>query len=573
MRFYLAVLIVVSPLLISAGANKKLIFKTSGEFKSTELYDAMGIKLRPWYKFWKDKTPRINQKVIPTIEESLDGFYKSEGFYNASIKKSESNDSVIFTIDENLPVMVKDINISGDSSIEDIISLKSGERFRAVEFSKIKKEIKNSMLEKGYCNYQLDSKARVDIVKNEALVFYKLDKNSPCYFGDITIDGPSNIRNKIVLSRLNFHKGDRYDIGKVNRSYSTISGLEAFDAINIDLDKNGNIVDVKVYLREKEKKTKIELGVGYETNIGPRGIFRWERRNFAGNAKKVSMDFKFSNREKYAKNSIYWPAFIKAPVGDNYYLDLKNSFLYSDSKFLDFTEKKFSNYLHFLKDYNILSVDFGVGVERISISSSSDKSTLSSGDFNLFFPFGKISLDLRDSKINPKNGIYLSQYLEGGVELFQDSSTYLKSISEARFIYTIGLFTFATKGKLGLIQEYAKHLPASKLFFAGGSFSNRGYSYNSLGAYDTKDSRIGGRTLIDTTLEVSHPIYKKFDGALFFDSTLLSQDNYRFSIDFVHSIGAGIRYISPIGPIKFDIGVDIDRGSQYAMHFQIGQSF
>ena len=72
---------------------------------------------------------------------------------------------------------------------------------------------------------------------------------------------------------------------------------------------------------------------------------------------------------------------------------------------------------------------------------------------------------------------------------------------------------------------------------------------------------------------MSHPLYKKIDGALFFDSTLLSSESYRFSIDFVHSIGAGIRYISPIGPVKLDMGMDIEDNSQYAIHFQIGQSF
>jgi translocation and assembly module TamA len=199
--------------------------------------------------------------------------------------------------------------------------------------------------------------------------------------------------------------------------------------------------------------------------------------------------------------------------------------------------------------------------------------SVSDGDFNLLFPFAKINIDLRDSKINPKNGIYLSQYIEAGLAILQDSSTYTKAITEARIIKTLGLFTFAGKGKLGLIEEYKNYLPESKLFFAGGSFSNRGYGYNSLGAYDAPCDEVGGKTFIDTTLEMSHPLYEKIDWALFLDSTLLSQNPHKFSIDFVHSIGTGLRYNSAIGPVKLDVGMDIENKSQYAIHFQIGQSF
>jgi len=572
-RFYFIVIIVLLPFLLQANSEKKLIFEINGELKSSKLYDALGIETRPWYKFWKDKNPDINIKIIPTISESLDYFYKSEGFYNSTIKKIETNESVIFKIDEGLPILIKDISIHSDENIDKIITFKKSKRFRTKEFSEIKKEIKNLMLEEGYCNYQLDAKARVDIEKDIVSLDYKLKRNNPCYFGKIMVDTPQNIKKKIIFSRLNFEQGDRYSLKNVNRSYSTISGLEAFDGINIDLDKKEDLVDVKIHLKEKEKKTRIELGVGYETNIGPRGIFRWERRNFAGNARKIAMDFKYSQKEKYATNTIYWPAFVKLPFKGHYYLDLKNTLSYSKFEFLNFVERKYSNYLHLLKDYDVISVDFGVGLERINIEKLKNVDNFQDGDFNLLFPFGKISLDLRDSKINPKNGIYLSQYIETGIDLLKDSSTYLKSITEGRAIYTLGLYTFAAKGKIGLIQEYANRLPASKLFFAGGSFSNRGYGYNTLGAFDAKYPQTGGETLIDTTLEMSHQLYKKFDGALFWDSTLLSKDSHRFSIDFVHSVGIGVRYISPIGPVKLDLAMDVNNHSQYALHFQIGQSF
>ena len=146
-------------------------------------------------------------------------------------------------------------------------------------------------------------------------------------------------------------------------------------------------------------------------------------------------------------------------------------------------------------------------------------------------------------------------------------------MAEARLIQTHDQFTFAAKGKLGLIKEFQKSLPESKLFFAGGAFSNRAYGYNRLGARDSMCDEVGGKTLIDTTLEVSHPIYKNIDAALFYDATMISQKSFEFTIDFIHAVGTGFRYLTPIGPVKIDIGVNIEDKSQYALHFQIGQSF
>ena len=573
MRKLAIILITLLPLYLHATTLKKLDFKTNGEFKSSELYTALGIQTPSWYQFWKEKTPLINIKIIPSLHESLEYFYKSEGFYHARVEKIETNSSVIFEIDEGKSIHITSITIESDEDIDNLISYKKGDRFRTLEFTGIKKEIKNKLLEKGYCNYALDTKARIDIEKDSVEIIYNLKKNKPCKFGKIDISTPKNIKEKIVRSRLLFKEGDRYSLEKVNRTYSMISGLEAFDGIQLDFDKESNTINTGISLREKEKKTRIEFGIGYETNIGPRGVLHYEKRNFIGGAKKISFDFKYSDKEKFVTNSIYWPAFLKVPIKGYYYLDLKNDFTYSEIEFDKFIERKYSNILHLLKDYDWYSVDFGLGYEKIGIKKTGEICGVSDGDFNLFFPFAKINIDLRDSKINPQNGFYLSQYLETGLEILKDSSTYTKAITEARVIQTLGDYTFAAKGKIGLIEEYENDLPESKLFYAGGAFSNRGYSYNSLGAFDAQCDNIGGKTLIDTTLEMSHPLYKKIDGALFFDSTLLSKQSHRFSIDFVHSIGAGLRYISPIGPVKLDMGMDIENKSQYAIHFQIGQSF
>jgi len=200
---------------------------------------------------------------------------------------------------------------------------------------------------------------------------------------------------------------------------------------------------------------------------------------------------------------------------------------------------------------------------------------ISDGDFTLLNPFIKAIIDNRDSKIDPKNGIYLSAYFESGLTYLASSTSYSKMMFEGRAIKTILGFTIAGKAKVGLIKEFEKDLPESKLFFAGGAYSNRAYGYNRLGAFDSNNlnEEVGAKTLVDNSLEVSHHLWKKLSWALFWDATMLSSKEADFNLDFIHTYGFGLRYKTAIGPVKIDYGVNAKDSKIRAIHFQIGQSF
>jgi len=268
------ILITLLPLYLHATTLKKLDFKTNGEFKSSELYTALGIQTPSWYQFWKEKTPLINIKIIPSLHESLEYFYKSEGFYHARVEKIETNSSVIFEIDEGKSIHITSITIESDEDIDNLISYQKGDRFRTLEFTGIKKEIKNRLLEKGYCNYALDTKARIDIEKDSVEIIYNLKKNKPCKFGKITINTPDNVDDIIIASRLHFTEGSTYSSKLIRDSYTTISGLEAFDGVQLSQKRESDVIHLNIDLKKKSKRIRQEIGIGYETDLGPKGIFR-----------------------------------------------------------------------------------------------------------------------------------------------------------------------------------------------------------------------------------------------------------------------------------------------------------
>ena len=141
MRYNLALILILFPLALLANQTKKLELKAGSTLDSKQLYSAIGVEIPAWYEFWKDKTPTVNTKLMPSLYESLGFFYRSEGFYHTQIEKIETNSTVTFNIDEGKASLVDKISIESDYDITSIITFKSKKRFRAVEFSQIKKDI------------------------------------------------------------------------------------------------------------------------------------------------------------------------------------------------------------------------------------------------------------------------------------------------------------------------------------------------------------------------------------------------------------------------------------------------
>ncbi len=144
---------------------------------------------------------------------------------------------------------------------------------------------------------------------------------------------------------------------------------------------------------------------------------------------------------------------------------------------------------------------------------------------------------------------------------------YLKILTEARYLKEVDPMVFAFKVKLGRLSQ---ETPVFKHFFAGGAMSNRGYEYRDLGIHYEGDA-IGGVGLIDTSLEGRYYLTKDFSVVAFIDSTTISQEVDKFNDEWYRSYGFGMRYLSIIGPLRFDIGFREDYN--FAIHFGIGQVF
>lgn len=559
----------------------EIYFTGQTHFEEGDLQDALGVDTASFFQFWKDDTPRIKDKLLPTLEPSIKSFYDSEGFYDANFTIKETNTTITVDITENEPVIIRDINVSSDYNISSFILFEKNEIFQAKKFISIKGKIIEQLLKDGYCSYDFDTKAYVDLDKHIVDLQYMLKKGGVCTFGKVTIKGTKTIDDDVIKSRVRAEEGARFNTELVKDTSDALYGLQAFDSVLIGVDRKFyNVVPVDITVSEMAKPYQFKAGAGFDTYVGARVHTSLTKHNFMGDAQRLKLQLAWSSLEQLAVLSFYRPVLFNI---SDYYVGIGAKLGYTNLEYKGFKEKMafFRTYLEHQSKRTQLRA--GLAMENIEITALDNlqpgeelERAVNEGTFKLFYPYVDFIYDARDSKLNPKYGYYLSVYAEFGLSNDEESSVYYKTLLEGRFIHTFSDLTLSAVGKAGVVDEDKKNsLPESKYFFAGGSFSNRAYGFRELGVIlsPSEYTIFGASTLANLSLEANYPVWGDLYGAVFTDNTMLSEDAYDFSGEVITSAGVGVRYMTPIGPFKLDIGMNVNKTSDYAISFQIGQSF
>ncbi|RLA70711.1 MAG: hypothetical protein DRG09_02410, partial [Epsilonproteobacteria bacterium] len=406
--------------------SHEIKFTGQEHVKESHLQKAMAVDTKSIVQFWKKDKPKIKDKLLPALEESLRNYYISEGFYDAEFSIKTSKTNVAVKIDENKPIKIREIKISSDHDIADLITFKKNDIFKAKAFSSIKRTIGQRLLNDGYCSYVLDSKAYVDIDKYEVKIKYTLNKGDVCTFGKVTVKGLKTIDDSVVLSRVRIREGERFSLKRIKESYDALYGLGAFDFVSVKYDKNlHNVIPIEIEGREISRPWYFKGGLNFNTETGFSVSADAVRTNFRGNAKQIGLHLGYSSIYKVAEVSYFVPAKFNFL---DHYIDLTSKIGYSHFTYTGFKEEKV--YAEASLDYNDekLSLKAGIALEHIDLSSNNkDKftpiHTLSLGNYLLTGPFLEFSYDARDSKLHPKNGYYVAGKAEYALPYNNDASS------------------------------------------------------------------------------------------------------------------------------------------------------
>lgn len=530
-----------------------------GDFSKTNLEKTCNITYPAFFKIWQ-KDPVFNIDTISICTEQIEEYARSLGFYKALISYKIEENQANITIIKNEQIKITSINI--EDEYKDIIVFKTGDYFNSSTFTNSKKEIYKYLHEKAYPKAKLDAKAYVDMDDYKVDLIYKIEKNNPQYFGEVKIENNAKVDMSLLEKEIEFNKGQKYNSTLIDKTYENLYnfGIYKYIAIEQDIDSVDDNIPINIKLIEGDYR-ETSYGFGYDTDTKARFKAQYKNDNFWGNLKKLTIGTKINQDGYEIYNNLYNPYFI---FDD---LSLNNDVSYENMDYQSYEQKKIEEKISLSKDFFGLSHSAGILAEHSTIFSKLKE--YESGNYLLNSLFYNVILDKRDSILNPKNGYYLSFYIENGSKYLASEEDYIKTLSELRYIKTFDKLTTSIKTKIGTLD---KDLPIFKHFFAGGDYSNRGYSYEKLGLLDPDDNPYGGLSLIDNSLEVEYNIYKDIGVVTFFDSTMLSLKAHSFNENFYNSYGVGARYYTPIGPLRVDLGFPLDDGG-FVFHIGIGQVF
>ena len=530
-----------------------------GDFSKSNLEKVCDISYPAIYKFWKEK-PIFTENDIENCENLLNDYAQSLGFYNSSISYKIEEDKASFYIKKNEQIKIASIEV--DDEYKNIIELKVNDGFVSSNFTNSKKNIYKHLSNTGYAKAVLDAKAYVDIDEYKVDIKYEVVKNSIQKFGDIKIKNDAKIDMSFLEKNIEFVKGQDYNSTLIDKTYENLYNFGIYKYIRIepDLDKSTDDIPVDINLVQGDYR-ETSYGIGYDTNTKARFKAQYKNDNFLGNLKSFTIGTKVSQDGFEVYNNLYNPYFIKDDVSFN------NDVSYEDMNYTSYSQKKIEEKLSLSKDFFGLSNTAGVLLQHSTLES--DLKEYESGSYLLNSFFYEAILDRRDDILNPKNGYYLSFYIENGTKAIASEIDYIKTLTQARYLKTFDKFTSSFKTTIGTLN---KDLPIFKHFFAGGDYSNRGYAYEKVGKKDYDDNPYGGLSMIDSSVEFEYAIKKDLGIVTFFDSTMLSLEVNKFNEKFYNSYGFGARYYTPIGPLRVDLGFPLDDGG-FVFHIGIGQVF
>ena len=536
-------------------------------FDSKTIYTELGFEQKIWDKiFFKKFKPKVDEKLLKTLQEEIKLFYKQEGFWKTDVKlkKDDKQKVATYLIKENKPIIIKDIEITSNFPIKRFIKLKKDQRFNIKEFKNSKEFIKKALLKKGYCSYDFNPKAYIFLKKNIAYLVYYLEKGDICKIKSINVNGLKTISKRVVLDHIYLKPKENFSLERVKASYQRLYSLEYFNSVIIDYSKKiNNQILADINLKEREKIHIYRAGVGYESSNGPHINFLYKNLNFYQN--QLTFNSLYSKNIKSISFKLFTPS--KKILKKDF--DIVNEIAYKKEIFDSFDTKESHIGTSLLTQSYDKSYKYSIFWDNIKIFNNEDRDK--NGYFNIVYPQFDFILDKRDSKIFPKNGYYFKNSIETSLKSISTAS-YIKDLSEIGFYKTFKLVTLFLRGRVGVIDDFQGNLPSSKLFFAGGLHSNRAYSFHKIFAADSK-TKNGGKTLLETTIENSFPLYEKLRGAIFWDRTVLSKKKLSLDVKAINGVGFGFRYPTIIGNFIIDFGFDVANFSQNAIHFSIGTTF
>ncbi len=597
-------LLVLFPLASDAGAEEtekdETVFISGIRIKGLKdveleiVKDSM-ITPFPSRKPWR-KHPEFNEQFIEDDIKRIEQVLREHGYYGSTVthtldfRDGNRKVDIEIRVDQGDPVIVKtlDIAVLGDqpddyvSDVAEVILLEEGKPFSQISYQKSKAFITDLFSDRGYPLADIRSEATVNLRNREVSVEFIIDPGRKYYFGEVVFRGNSGIATRLLEREIEYEKGDLFSLRETQKSRANVFETGLFNSVIVDTDYDEQKFEVEtVYSVTERKLGTIRLGVGYATEDNLRAQLSWNQRNFFDGGRTLQITSSYSSLTRGLLARLDQPHLLGRNSSLAFLLDARrDDFPGYEGLSFDFNStlsKEFFDHLTLFSSLNVVYADIKSQVVRTPIESARDSVFLTVVDLG-------VEYDLTDSLVNPTSGMRLFLFMERPIQTTSSSRTdYLKFLAELRFYKDVSGVVLGKRATIGNISTLGEtdplDVPIFKRFFAGGSASMRGYSFQHLSPLNSNRDPLGGNSMIVGNAEARFGLFSKLGAVIFFDYGNVYSKSFGFSAsDLKYAAGAGLRYHTIIGPIRADFGYllnpeDEERGDRFKIFISIGQAF
>jgi translocation and assembly module TamA len=448
-------------------------------------------------------------------------------------------------------------------------ALPEGEVFTQEDWSSAKNAALARLRAEGYPAASWSgTSVTVDPATQKARLFLVADTGPTFHFGPILIEGLSRLPASTITNLAPFKPGDPYNERQVIDWQERISKLALFESlyVNVDLDPaHAKAAPVIVQVKERPMQNAT-VGVGISSDTGPRLSLEHVHRNLFGldwqSKSKVQLGVKESTGG-VDFTSLPWEGRRKGLIS------VQGSYLRDEEH--NVTTSQYVK-VGQLREGNKLERTDYVALQRAQVRSAADEivSLATAYTWTTQYIFRNV-----DSQVSPTEGTTTLAEATAGrsysalVDPGMFGRTYLRVTWYQPFFDAWHATVRGEAGQIFAADDTS--IPDTLLFRAGGDESVRGYAYRSLGVL--KDGVVvGGRSMFTGSLELAHPLWSGLPalwGAVFVDTG--DAANRWGNLQPKTGYGAGLRYRSPVGPLRLDGAYGIhDRN--WRIHFSVGIS-
>ena len=514
-------------------------------------------------------------------------------------KGTDAKVAISFTLGQIYHLRKIDIDGDWPASIDPraTLDLKTGQLAVAANVLAAAGKLLAALQEQGYAFAVVDPPVAYEAAEAPELdLKIHLTAGRKVNIGEIRIEGLKRVHERVARGRLLIHSGDLYQPSAIEKARRDLLALNVFAQVSVQTgtqpDDSGG-VPVTFKIRERLRHL-ITVNAAYSSDLGGSGGSTWTDRNLFGNADQLSLTASVINLGGSDTTGIGYDTSAKYLIPEFLHRDQSLLFTVGAIKqSLQAYEQtaKTSSVILSRKLSSIWSVSAGL--------STADEQIIQAGNTNFYtllatpFVVAYDSTDLASPLDDPRHGFRGSIGVTPTLAIGHPNTTFIISQVKLATFFDLnnllpldpGRTVLAARGLAGLAQGAGElSLPPDQRFYGGGSGTIRGYRYQSVGPVFTSPPSpasaagipIGGTGITAASLELRQRVGANFGFALFVDAGQVSASLRATPEEVRVGAGAGVRYYTPIGPIRLDIAVpNKSRPNQdtFDIYIGLGQSF